>query len=864
MILKRCYRKFRKLLKRVINKFYRTLLDHRKFHLSRNPRRVRRYKSGQAQYFAEISEKFPIVDHLVFFESFSALSLNDNPYALFKRMLQKPEFEGFQFVWAINSPEETARLRKRFPKVEFVVRNSDRYIERLATAKYVINNIIMPTYYAKRPGQAFVYTWHSITLKSLGYDIIGGKISIGGVISTLLMADYIISANSFMTKIFKDSYRLEHLYEGTLIEEGHPRNDLLINADRDEILKRFEEYGVKIDPNKKIILYAPTWKGASTLKPVMETDKYFKVREELLKNVDDTKYQVLIKPHQAVYKKLTEEERRCGVFIPATMDTNEILSVVDLLISDYSSIVFDYLLTDRPVLFYIPDIADYSDNRGIYFKPQELPGPATENLSEIIDWINHIDRYEMEYGECYRKFKATYCEHDDGNVSDRVINCIFGIGNEKYRTFKCNKTTKKKLVIYGGGLHGNGVTSTLKYRLDHIDYSRYDVTMVVRSTEGKTADTVQSFNNNIRMIVRPGGMSATYEERKLWNSRQLSAFPEHKIDDVLVPMFRREFMRTFGDSKFDYLIDYSGYTANYCGVFLTSPYGKKYVWQHADLYNDITDEKKMKQPSYRSRGLRLRSMISLYPQFHKIVSVGKACMERNLQMIGPEALKDRYTYVPNLISFEEVLSKKEQFQSVIKDGKAYYVDTTNEIAGENSTPNEALLPPENSINFVTMGRLSSEKNCINLLKAFEEVHKSHKNTTLTFIGSGDLKGELKRTIAEKGLSNCVILAGQLKNPFAYMTRFSCFVLASYNEGNPTVIPEARLLNLPIILARFSTYKDACLGETGQIITDHSPESLKNGMEEFIKNPQSISYCYDCVKANEHADEQFFKLFESEN
>ena len=860
MILKRYYNKLRKLIKRVINKFYRTLLDNRKIHLSKNPRRVRRYKSGQAQYFAEISEKLPMVENLVFFESFSALSLNDNPYAIFKKMLEKPEFKDFKFVWAINSAEETARLKKRFPQVEFVVRNSDRYIERLATAKYVINNIIMPTYYAKRHGQTFVYTWHSITLKSLGYDIIGGKISIGGVISTLLMADYIISANSFMTKIFKESYRLEHIYEGTLIEEGHPRNDLLIHAHRDEMLKRFEEYGVKVDQNKKIILYAPTWKGASTLQPVMETDKYFKVRENILNNVDKSRYQVLIKPHQAVYKKLTAEERRCGVFIPATMDTNEILSAVDLLISDYSSIVFDYLLTDRPVLFYIPDIADYADNRGIYFKPEELPGPATEDLNEIINWINNIDSYNSTYGERYRKFKEFACEHDDGEVSDRVINCIFGIGNETYRTFKCNKTNKKKLVFYGGGMHGNGVTSTLKYRLDHIDYSRYDVTMVVRSAKGKVADTVQSFNNNIRMIVRPGGMSATYEERKLWKQRQITAFKNGKIDDVLQPMLAREYMRTFGDSKFDYLIDYSGYTANYCGVLLSSPYGKKFVWQHTDIYNDITDEKKMNQPTYRSRGQRLRAMISLYPQFDKIVSVGKACMERNLEMIGPESLKDRYTYVPNLISYEEILSKKEQFQSVEKDGKEYYIDERSEMRAEKDKPTLALLPPKDCINFVTMGRLSSEKNCLNLLKAFEEVHKNHKNTTLTFIGSGDLKNELKRAILDKGLTDCVILAGQLKNPFAYMSRFSCFVLASYNEGNPTVIPEARLLNLPIILARFSTYKDACLGETGQIITDHTPQSLQNGMEEFIKNPQCVSYCYDCVKANEHADDRFFSLF----
>ena len=156
---------------------------------------------------------------------------------------------------------------------------------------------------------------------------------------------------------------------------------------------------------------------------VYETDvnEYIDFKRSLESLIDTDKYQVLLKPHQVVYKELKKSGRISDSLIPAFVDTNELLSITDVLISDYSSIFYDFLATGKPVVFYIPDLEEYKNYRGLYLAPEQLPGPCLTNIDEIGKVINNLDFYINKYQIKYNEAKAFGCPMDDGNVAKRIV-----------------------------------------------------------------------------------------------------------------------------------------------------------------------------------------------------------------------------------------------------------------------------------------------------------------------------------------------------------------------------------------------------------------------------------------------------------
>lgn len=148
--------------------------------------------------------------------------------------------------------------------------------------------------------------------------------------------------------------------------------------------------------------------------------------ETLYKYIDKDRYQVLFKPHQIVYKTLREKGLLQDTFVPATIDTNALLGITDILVSDYSSIFFDFLATDRPLLFYIPDLDIYTEERGLYLPVDTLPGPISKDADQIGRWCAHIDQYNTFFdSQKYTAAKEKFVCNDDGHVCERVVNAVF-------------------------------------------------------------------------------------------------------------------------------------------------------------------------------------------------------------------------------------------------------------------------------------------------------------------------------------------------------------------------------------------------------------------------------------------------------
>ena len=180
---------------------------------------AKRRRSRYATYY----KKYKVKNNVILYESYVGRSMICNPYAIFKAFQDEVSFRKYVHVWSIETEEELARLESLYadiPNVKFVIRHTDEYLKYLASSKYLINNNTLPFYFTKKSEQIYVNTWHSITVKTLGYDMKDGKVAVANTIRNFLSADYLISPCKFTTKIYRDSFKLDGIYEGKIIEEG--------------------------------------------------------------------------------------------------------------------------------------------------------------------------------------------------------------------------------------------------------------------------------------------------------------------------------------------------------------------------------------------------------------------------------------------------------------------------------------------------------------------------------------------------------------------------------------------------------------------------------------------------------------------
>ncbi len=574
-------------------------------------------------YYSMYYKYRPLKKKAVLYEAFSGRGMLCSPYALFQELIRHPVYGSYEHIWVLDKMQDHQKLihryQKMYPNVTFVQLGSRKYLKYLATAKYLINNVTFESYFVKRPGQVYICTWHGIPLKHIGYDVPQGALAASNMARNFLHADYMISANPFLTQIYKEAFRQGGLSPVKIIEEGYPRLDLLVNTKREDIYEKLHQAGVDVRTDKKIILYAPTWKGGSTADPDCSLDGFLKLKTELEQVIDTDAYQILVKVHQAVYIKIKEKLADFSYVVPAVIDANEILGITDLLISDYSSIYFDFLATGRPVLFYITDLEQYEKQRGMYFGMDELPAPYTDNLKVLGSWINQIDSVFEQNKERYSRVRDWCCQYETGAISKKIVRAVFDGQTDGVRMIECGKH-KKKLLISRGNMLVNGISTALANLLNEIDYEKYDVTVLVEPSRDRVQkELIMHLNPKARVIVRPGAMPRTVSE-EIRNHFYTQANPIRGLRKVIFPRkaYEREFRRLFGEAVFDYIIDYEGFSSFFATICLMQKNAKTCIWMHSDMRSE-----------YRTRFHWLERIFALYPQFDYLVSSSRQLMEVN-------------------------------------------------------------------------------------------------------------------------------------------------------------------------------------------------------------------------------------------
>ncbi|MBP2399412.1 glycosyltransferase [Glutamicibacter protophormiae] len=790
-------------------------------------RRIRRvaHENRLSKYFYA-----PLRNNFVFYEAFDGLGINCNPAAIFESLIANRAYSHLHHVWSIRDADVLASLIDKFAdfdNISFVKYRSITYFEMLSTCKYLINNSTFPHEFAKRNDQVYINTWHGIPVKKMGYEVPNGRSDARNVVRNFLSADYILSSGAFFSEdILSTSFKLSNIYQGKILEVGQPRvaRMLELSASKQLTIHRLEKQGI-FTAGKKVILFAPTWKGANAYNVHSDISEIIDTVTKIQSNLGSS-YTVLAKVHQLALRTVNPRELP-DFILPRDIDTSEILSITDQLITDYSSIFVDYLALDRPVHFIFSDYESYAEDRGLYFSVDDLPGSVNYDVLSVTDSILKSSMHDS-YSAARISWKRRYALEDTSDSTKNAISIIFG--KQKSEKILELGHDKKRLLIHAGSLIPNGITTAVINLISRINYDEYDVT-VIFPYSSKSFQTKKSMelDERARLMPRVGNVSMRwFQRRAYWAYTKGGGLRTNsKYRDSIKPIFSREWRRCFGDSDFDIVIGFDGYQVFWGELLLRSNAKRKYLWAHNDLLLDAHRTIGSKKPHFKN----LMSVFPMYGRFTKIVSVTEELARINSNKLGRYADPSRFTHVRNFVDGERILS----------------------LAGEHIRSATRQRGP----NFVTVGRLSPEKNQARIIRSFARVNERYRESTLTIVGDGPLMSELVRLVAELDISESVEFVGLQENPFPFVRNSDCFLFASEYEGQGLAILEALVLKVPVITTRFNVVEDV-LGPRDGIVVDSTDSDLTAALFDFCEKGLPVP-SFDFVKYNVEVSSELDQL-----
>lgn len=428
-------------------------------------------KNFQKAFLYNHYAKKRVKENYVLYESFHGTIFGGNPYAMFKYLIENDKYDYLYHIITVKDVNHPIALRyKNHPRVKIVKTNSRKFIKYLETSKYIINNTTFRPGYIKREEQFYINTWHATLLKSLGAHTKRVWES-RNLTRNFLNSDMIIMPNDYTKNILLEAYYIDELYRGKLTDIGYPRNDLIFNTDKNRVLEI-----MNVPKGKKVILYAPTWRGEIN-KPKNVLDEYIKYFRQIKENVND-EYVVYLKLHSMVYRYIKPEEKQ--FLVPFDVDTNEILAITDILITDYSGIMFDYMNTKKPIVLFQFDIDYYVKDRGDFYLPlSSLPAPIYYDVESVCKAINNISAIEKEYKRKYENFAKKIVYADNGTSCKQLAESVFDNKKNK-KIYRNKKVNKKQILFCVSYLNDKTVYNTLLETLNKIDYNKYVVTLLFK------------------------------------------------------------------------------------------------------------------------------------------------------------------------------------------------------------------------------------------------------------------------------------------------------------------------------------------------------------------------------------------------
>ncbi|MBB3082849.1 CDP-glycerol glycerophosphotransferase family protein [Geodermatophilus sabuli] len=342
---------------------------------------------------------------------------SDSPRAIYEALLDRD-------VDATHTWLSAPHTRASFPDdVATTTFGSPESIAALEDADLVVSNDHIPLDWEKRPGATYLQTWHGTPLKRIHNDVRWapeGRLAY--LEHDIAKWDLLLSPNAASTPRLRRAFG----YTGAVHETGYPRNDLLSSPQADEV-RATVRADLGISDDQTVVLYTPTWRDDLVFNKTGPQDFEFPVDlEDFTARLGDD-HVLLLRLHNMVMDRLEVVDGSPVRDVCGHPDIRELYAAADAMVTDYSSTMFDFAITGRPMLFFTYDLAYFRDElRGFYFDLEDVaPGPLLSTSRELVDAIADLDAVTARHAERYARFRETFCHLEDGHATERVLDLLF-------------------------------------------------------------------------------------------------------------------------------------------------------------------------------------------------------------------------------------------------------------------------------------------------------------------------------------------------------------------------------------------------------------------------------------------------------
>lgn len=761
-------------------------------------------RGADARSFAENYGRAAPRKDTILFECYWGKKFADNPLAMYRALLRQAPKGKYRIYWAAQAGAKPPVEIADNPDVTLVKIGTFEYGMALLEAGYLVNNVTFPTWFIRSEGQHYCNTWHGVPMKAMGRDMIAPLASKANSQRNFLQADVIPELSDYYHWSTIRPLYVQELLSDAVFPCGAPRVDDVITP-KVPAQRLRDRYGIA--NGKTVVLFAPTWRGNSTKITQVFSDQA-QICNEMAEALGED-YFVLFSAHQML--KLRETDLRANVGLLAENDNiNDVLTVVDVMVSDYSSIIFDFLPVDRPIVLFTPDIEHYRQDRGLYLEPSDLPCANTTDFPALIAAIRAAKRPSTFAG--YAGMHERFTPLEDGHAAEVALSALLAPENRRRHR---QSDGRMRLLIDPGGMVPNGITTSLKSLIANLDYTRFDpyilVDAPVMDKEVGRIEQFQEFDPRCNWILRSGEMLLTDTEKPVYTKFRLGTTLNTETElAVIRRIFEREARRVLGGARFDVAIEFGGYSPYWAALIACSNAARKVCYQHSHLWAEFTNTDVSRNRS------TLNSVFRIYHWFDQIVAVSdetRMVNEAHLKQFYPKNAPPRT--VRNMLDVKRVMDRARLSASLINAEAAMWLQ------------DPALFC------FIALGRLSPEKRYDRMIGALARIAPEHPDAVLMICGDGPLRGKLVELARRKGVAEQVRFLGQVTNPYPLLASSDICLLTSDYEGQPMVLLEALCLDTPCIGSDIPGVRSVLKDGSGHIV-EATEEAFAAAMKAAIK------------------------------
>ena len=525
--------------------------------------------------------ELPIDEKLVLVEGGQGTNINGNMFSMLNEICSNGRWSEYRVVFVVTD-DTLASARRRmefygFKNVILSVRDSKGYCKYLATAKYIMTDNSFPPYFLKRDEQVFLNTWHGTPLKTLGKSDKSNNASLANIQKNYLMSDYALFPNEFTRNVFMEDYDLKNIFNGKSLIANYPRNYIFYDKEQASSMK--EKLGYS---GKQVFAYMPTWRGTGR---TADTEKQLSVTKEILDKFDkklDDNTVLIVNLHFLLAGDIDCKKYKHIEYFSKDYDTYEILNACDGLITDYSSVFFDFAVTEKKIILFAYDKKNYLATRGIYIPFDELPFPIVETVGAVIK--------EMKQPVApYDEFIKEYCQNGSKSSCEDLFEMMVNGKSEVFTPEKNQGDGKPLCLLYAGRLSNSHYANIKNYIEEN---PGYNYCIAYRRNLNKTKkDFLYSLGENVSSLGTLTAFQFTLKEiiAFVFFGRRM------KESAAMNKMYKREAKRLLYGISTARVIDFVSGTPLFGGILSELP-GEKFYVNHGEFsISSRKNEKRIKK-----------------------------------------------------------------------------------------------------------------------------------------------------------------------------------------------------------------------------------------------------------------------------